>query len=349
MIGDGRSTALIAADGSVDWWAVPQIDSPPAFAALLDPRHGGAFTLRPRDGEADVRRRYLPHTNQLETTFVTGTGSARVLDSLNSGNAGPLPWTEFARRVDALDGSVEFEFRISVGTGLDRWQPWTERDARGVIVHAGSLTIGLRCSAAVECVVEHRTISGRFTVAAGEHCTVALVASEREPLYLADLAAVESRIGYTTASWRHWAAQVRWEGAGREQIVRSALALKLLMVRTGALAAAATTSLPEQVGGRKNWDYRFAWIRDAALTIDAMAQCQLQEEVHAATAWLLQTIRRHGHDVHVMYTLDGGLTQQTTNPPVPGYRHSLPVQIGNDATGQVQLGIYGDLFETVAG
>ena len=349
VLGDGHSIALVALDGSVDWWAVPRLDSAPAFAALLDPGRGGRLELRPTDIGATVTRRYLPHTNILETTFTTARGQVRVTDCLNSGNAGALPWTELARRVDGVDGEVEIEFLVAPGHGLGSWEPWCEHDDRGPVLHAGDLTMGVRASEGVDLRVSHAQVRAQFIVAEGERIVLGVVATEAEPLYLAGVDAIDARLDLTAANWRHWSTQVRWTGPGREQIVRSALALKtLMMARTGAIAAAATTSLPEQVGGAKNWDYRFSWIRDAALTIDALTACGLQEEVHAAVAWLLRTIRDNGPHVHVMYSLDGTVPTQSRHAPVPGYRHSQPVMIGNDAATQIQLGVYGDLFGTVA-
>lgn len=349
VLGDGHSVAMVALDGSVDWWAVPRLDSTPAFAALLDPRRGGRIELRPTDPDATVTRRYLPHTNLLETTFTTSDGQVMVTDCLNSGNAGALPWTELARRVQGVDGSVELMFSAAPGDGLGSWEPWCEQDQRGAVLHAGELTMGVRASDGVDLSVGHAQVSARFTLAAGERVVLAVVATEAEPLYLAGVDAIDARLELTARNWRHWATQVRWDGHGRERVVRSALTLKLLMMaRTGAIAAAATTSLPEQVGGPKNWDYRFSWIRDAALTIDALSACGLEEEVHAAVAWLLRTIRDNGPDVHVMYSLDGKIPIGSRHAHVPGYKLSQPVMIGNDAATQVQLGVYGDLFGTVA-
>jgi GH15 family glucan-1,4-alpha-glucosidase len=349
VLGDGRGAALVAADGSVDWWAVPALDSAPPFAALLDPVRGGRIALRPSSAETTVTRRYLPHTNLLETTFQTPTGRAIMIDCLNSGRAGLLPWSELARRIDGLEGSVEFRLEVRPGDGLRQWEPWIEEHDRGPIVHAGTLTMGVRVSPEITLEVRHDHVGAAFTVNAGDRRIVGMVASDADPLFLCDVAAIDERIDLTADSWRHWSGQVRWSGAGHEQIVRSALALKLLvMTRTGAVAAAVTTSLPESIGGPKNWDYRFSWIRDAALTIDALAVLGLQEEVHAAVSWLLHAINDNGPDVHVMYTLTGQVPTTVHRPPVPGYRHSLPVMVGNSASSQTQLGVYGDLFGTVA-
>ncbi len=349
VLGDGRGVALVAMDGSIDWWAVPRLDSPPVFAALLDHEGGGRMLLRPVDDRTTATRRYVSGTNQLETVFVTATGTVRVTDSLNSGSAGALPWSELARRVDGVEGTVELELVVRPGDGLRAWRPWTEDDARGPILHAGDVTMGLRCSGRIPLEVTHEGVTSRFTVHVGDSPIVALVASQADPLYLCDVDSIEHRMDLTRESWQEWSTQIDWDAPGRADIVRSALALKsLMMARTGAIAAAATTSLPERMGGAKNWDYRFAWIRDAALTVEALAVLGVQEEVHAAVRWLLHAIRSNGPDVNVLYTLGGDLPDHLSHPKVPGYKASTPVNVGNRAAGQVQLGVYGDLFGTVA-
>lgn len=350
VLGDGQGVALVAADGSIDWWAVPRLDSPPPFAALLDPERGGHIALQPADLETTTTtRRYLPDTNLLETTFTTSTGQVRITDCLNSGNAGALPWSELARRVDGISGSVELRLTVVPGEGLRRWQPWVEDDERGPLLHAGTLTLGVRCSPQIALTVRFDRIEATFAVAEGERRIAAVVAADKEPLFLCGVDSIDERIDPTAQNWRRWSRQVKWAGAGREQIVRSALALKTLVTAgTGAVAAASTTSLPERIGGPKNWDYRFSWVRDAALTIDALAVLGLQEEVHAAVAWLLNAVHDNGPDIHVMYTLEGTIPDAVRRPDVPGYRGSRPVMVGNDAASQTQLGVYGDLFGTVA-
>lgn len=349
VLGDGRGAALVAADGSIDWWAVPRLDSPPPFAALLDPECGGRMELRPTDPEATCERRYVPHTNVLETTYSTAEGSVRITDSLNSGNAGELPWGELARRVEGISGAVEMELVVRPGDGLRGWEPWVEDHADGPILHAGTLMMALRCSETITVRARPDRVDGVFTVEATDRFMVAVVATDSEPLFLVDVDSIQRRLDLSIEAWRRWAGQISWEGAGREQIVRSALALKVLLItQTGAVAAAVTTSLPESIGGSKNWDYRFSWIRDAAMTIDALSVVGQQEEVHAAVTWLLGTIRRNGPDVHVMYSLAGDIPTTSHQQDLPGYKHSRPVMVGNDASSQVQLGVYGDLFGTVA-
>lgn len=349
LVGNGRAVAVIALDGGVDWWAVPRLDAPPAFSALLDPANGGRYTLRPVDPGAEATRRYLPGTAVLETTYRTAGGTATVVDSLNSGTNGALPWSELGRRVTGVSGTVDFHLAVAPGTGLDRWEPWVEDDPRGALLHAGDTTLAVRLPDGVAADVRDRSVHADIRVSAGERVVVGVVASSDRPLFLTGVEAIDDRIDLSVSRWRDWSEQVRWTGPRRDQIVRSALTLKLLLMNeTGAIAAAATTSLPEMVGGPKNWDYRYCWIRDAVLTVDALSACGLQEEVHAAVSWLLRTIRRHGPDIHIMYTLDGDLLASCQQASVPGYRGSRPVRIGNDAVSQVQLGIYGELFGTVA-
>lgn len=347
VIGDGRSVALVAGDGAVDWWAVPTLDSTPAFSALLDPLGGGRLQLCPV-ADFSVERRYVPDTNVLETTYTTDGGQARLTDSLNTGVAGTLPWIELARRVDGLAGSVEFRAVVRPGNGLGSWSAWVRDDVRGPVLHAGELTLGVRCSDQVDVEVDGKEVRANLTVAAGDRAVIGIVASHHEPLFLSEADAIDARIDQTIRNWRSWTRQLSWAGEYHREVVRSALAMKLLIAsRSGAIAAAATTSLPEHVGGPKNWDYRFSWVRDASMTIGALIACGLHEEVQAAARWLLNAIVDNGPGVHVMYTLEGAVPTSSSHAQVPGYKHSQPVMVGNDASSQVQLGVYGDLFGTI--
>lgn len=350
VLGDGRGVALVALDGTVDWWATPRLDAEPVFAALLDPDDGGAFTLRRADPDATAAHRYLPGTNVLETVFRTQDGVVRVLDALNGGTAGALPWSELARRVEGLEGRVPMVCELRPGDGMRRWQPWVETTDRGPVLHAGGVAVGVRADPRIALRTGHRSVSGEFTVSAGERYPIGLVADHETPLYLADVRDIDRRLDGTVEAWRRWSDQVHWPHERSEQVVRSGLALKLLIESgTGAVAAAATTSLPERMGGDKNWDYRFCWIRDATLTVSALDLLGLQEEVHAAVSWLLRAIRENGGAPSVLYTLDAAVPQNVTEVDVPGYRGSRPVRSGNDAVDQLQLGIYGDLFSVIEG
>jgi GH15 family glucan-1,4-alpha-glucosidase len=346
VLGDGRSVALVGPTGSVDWWAAPQLDSPPVVSGIIAPDYLSRFALTPRAVRA-IDRAYVKDTNVLVTTVTTGTGRVQITESLNSGVAGRLPWTELARRVDGLEGRVELDWTFVPGTGLREWSPWVESIGAEVVVHAGELTLGLVTSPGVSREVSHQQVTGSLAVSAGEREVLALVATLNEPVYIPRWQDVDDRIDRSTAAWRDWSGQIVVDGPHRDRVVRSALALKLLLMSaTGAIAAAATTSLPERVGGDKNWDYRFAWIRDASLTVEALQRCGLQEEVHAAVSWLLAAIHRGG--VQVLYTLSGDVPGAVREVPVGGYRNSRPVRVGNQARDQRQLGIHGDLFGTIS-
>ena len=348
VLGDGRSAALVAVDGSVDWWAVARLDAAPTCAALLDPQDGGRVRLAPADGDASVGMQYRPGTNLLETTWETTSGRVTVTDALTSGNAGALPWTELARQVVGDRGEVEMELVVEPGDGLRSWSPWAEQVGEAHVLHAGDVTLSPRVPDGVELRQDGAAVRARFTVRGGESVTLAVVATAGQPLFLVTPDDVDSRLDLTEESWLRWSRQVRAGGDRHEQVVRSGLALKTLIVEgTGAIAAAATTSLPERVGGSKNWDYRYSWVRDATMTIEALGECGLQEEVHGALTWLLAAIRRQGPGLHVMYGLGGEMPAGSEEVDVPGWRGSRPVVVGNRAVGQTQLGVYGELFGTV--
>lgn len=344
-LGDGRSVALVGPDGCIDWWATPRLDATPLICALLDPHHGGCFSLTVRE-EIERTRRYLPATNILVTEVSAVAGRVRITESLNSGVAGRLPWTELARRVEGLEGEAILDWSFQPGHGLAAWSPWTEQVEDYHVVHAGQLVAGLVGSDAIVVERSHQELRGSFAVAAGDREVLALLVTDDEPVFLADWQDVDRRIELSAEAWRLWSDQIGLGGEFHEQALRSALALKLLVMSpTGAIAAAATTSLPERVGGDKNWDYRLAWIRDASLTVDALVTAGIREEVHAAVSWLLRAVRTA--DLQIFYTLDGAEPGPEYCADVTGYRDSGPVRIGNGAGGQRQHGIYGDLFGTV--
>lgn len=344
-LGDGRAVALTGADGSIDWWCVPNMDSPPLFDRMLDAEHGGRFVITPTTAFR-VERRYLPASNILETIFITATGRARLVESLNSGTAGRLPWAELARRIEGIDGNVAFAVDLRFGHQAGAVSPYFARAGTRDVFHVGSVLGLFLVSDAVTVIrQDDNGIAARVTVTAGERATLAIIAGADEPLIVPDIAEIDARIDLSDEEWRAWSARLRYDGEHRELIVRSALALKLLLYApSGAIAAAPTTSLPERVGGDKNWDYRYAWIRDAGYTIKAFLQIGAQAEAKAGFTWLL---KRLGEGVpQVCYTLGGDPVPATTDIPIPGYRGSTPVRIGNAAGDQHQHGIYGDIFET---
>lgn len=347
-VGDGRTVALIAADGAVEWWALPAADSPPAFAALVGADKGGRCTLAPVS-PFRVTRRYVEGTNVLETTFTTDRGSVRVLDSLNLSATGQLPWAELARVVHGIAGEVEMAWEVAPGDRFCTAQPWAEMSRNGVpIIQIGDQTLGLVCDDAGEPDVGQRRVGSRFTARAGTRHVLGIVATDAEPLFFPAAKFVARRADQTVGWWRAWDERVHYHGRWEEAVRRSALVLKLLTFsETGAILAAPTTSLPEVVGGTKNYDYRFAWVRDMAFAIGAMVRLGVEEEVHKSLSWLLSTVRRTAPNVHVFYSLDGSIADEADTVPTRGYRDSRPVQSGNQAEAQTQLESFGALFDPI--
>lgn len=344
-LGDGRAVALCGSDGSVDWWCVPNIDSPPLFDRLLDGAGGGRFVIAPVDAFT-VERRYRPASNVLETVFTTASGRARLVESLNSGTAGRLPWAELARRIEGIEGEVAFAIELRFGRRADMVSPYFARSGKHDVFHIGSvLGLVLTSDSVRTRQQDDGGISADVTVRAGDRATVAIVAGSDEPLIVPDIAEIDARIDLSDAEWRAWTERLRYDGPRRDLVLRSALALKLLLYSpSGAIVAAATTSLPERIGGDKNWDYRYAWIRDAGYTIKAFLRIGATAEAKAGFTWLLK--RLSDGVPQVCYTVGGDHVPGTTEIDVPGYRGSQPVVTGNLAGDQHQHGIYGDIFET---
>jgi GH15 family glucan-1,4-alpha-glucosidase len=345
-IGDGRTIALVARDGSVDWLCLPDLDSPSVFAAVLDADRGGRFELQP-DGPAQVLRRYLPGTNVLETTFTTEHGAVRVTDAMSLPTSELGPARELIRRVDGLSGRVPMRWRVTPAFGYGSAPRRIERRG-GIPVAVGGRDALALCSwDAGEAQIDEAGIVGRFEARASSSALIALCAAHQEPLVFPARDQVERRLDATTAYWRRWAASRAYDGPWRDAVVRSALALKLLVYApSGAIAAAATASLPEEIGGERNWDYRFCWVRDSAFMLDALLRLGCPAEADAFFWWLLHASQRTHPRLQVLYRLDGGDRASERTLELDGYRGSRPVRIGNDAADQTQLDPYGDLLQT---
>ncbi len=348
VLGDGRTVALLATDGSVDWWPLPALDSPPVLYSLLDPDGGGRLTLAPAD-DCEVTRRYLDDTNVVETVYAVATGVARVTAALNVGSGGRLPWTELAERIEVLAGFVDLIWEFAPGHRFGRANPCFADRHGTPVVSIEDQTIGLVLDGLPPATVTPHGASGRGRLHEGASALLAIVATDGEPLFIPTPASIQSRLDETIASWRRWAGLLNCDGAWELAVRRSALALKTLLAeRSGAIAAAATTSLPERIGGTKNWDYRYAWVRDSSFALDALISLGLHEEVHGAVSWLLGAIRDNGGDLHVFYSLNGNVADGEAVLDIPGWCHSQPVRSGNAASSQTQLGTYGDLFDTIS-
>jgi GH15 family glucan-1,4-alpha-glucosidase len=322
------------------------VDSPTVFASLLDSRRGGRFELAPRE-PFEVRRRYVPETNVLETTFSTDGGVARVTDALTLPVGGGLvPFRELARRIEGVSGKVRFGWSVEPRFGYGA-------DVGGVGLRSGVPVATGRDQAVAVCSwdagpprLADGSVTGSFETSEGSRSVIALSMAHQEPLVLPARAEVEQRLDGTIASWQRWAAAREASGPWRDQVLRSALALKLLVqAKSGSVAAAPTTSLPEEIGGERNWDYRFSWLRDSAFVMGALLGLACEEEAEAFFWWLMHASQITRPRMQVLYRMDGGGYAPERALPLDGYMRSRPVRVGNAAVEQTQLDIYGDVMQ----
>src|ERR1700754_4679995 len=355
MLSDCNSAALVSRTGSVDWLCLPRFDSPALFSRLLDPG-AGHWAIRPR-GPFEVQRRYLPGTLVLETTFTTSTGVLRLTDALAfaEGQRGHelglgVPH-ELLRSVEALAGTVEVVMELAPRPEYGLVRPLLRMTETGARTFGGPNQIAL--SSPVPLTVDDATLRSAFTLEAGERagfCLVWAPAESRPPESCAPHA-VAARIADTAEGWRSWEAEHDiYDGCHREQIRLSSRVLKGLSYRpTGAIVAAGTTSLPEQVGGERNWDYRYAWIRDASLTMQALYVGSCPDEVTDFVSFMTSSAGGRGEEaLQIMYGIGGehDLSERVL-PHLRGWRDSRPVRVGNGAWAQTQLDVYGELLDAL--
>ena len=346
-IGDGRTVALVARDASIDWLCLPDLDSASVFGALLDAENGGRFALEP-DASFEAARRYVPGTNVLETTFTTAEGVVRVIDAMTLPAAGLAPHRELVRRVEGLAGRVDMRWEVTPrpenGTNLE-----LERRAGVPVVSHGADALAVLAWEAGEATVRNGAVEGRFVAAEGTTADIVLAAAHQEPLVFPSRSETAARLTATVNAWRAWSDARRYEGAWREAVVRSGLALKLLVFApSGAIAASPTTSLPETIGGERNWDYRFSWPRDSAFTLRALLALGCAREADAFFWWLLHASQLTRPEVRVLYRLNGRSEADERSLPFEGYRRSRPVRVGNGAAGQTQLDVYGEVMDAAS-
>jgi GH15 family glucan-1,4-alpha-glucosidase len=259
------------------------------------------------------------------------------------------PMRELVRKVEALSGTVHMRWALEPRFGYGRAKTRIERRAGRWFAHAGGDALVLGVSSADKGDLRGGVISGELSLASGESDVFSLSAADREPAVIPGREDAERRLEHTKRFWPEWAGRVRYEGAWPDAVTRSALALKLLtFAPSGAIVAAPTTSLPEWVGGLRNWDYRFTWLRDASYTLDALLRLGYQDEAHAFFWWLMHASRLTQPRLDVLYRLDGSeRTRERMLPELTGYRGSRPVRIGNGAREQVQLDVYGAVLEAI--
>jgi GH15 family glucan-1,4-alpha-glucosidase len=347
-IGDGRTMALVARDGSIDWLCLPDLDSPSAFAALLDAERGGRFALAPAL-PFTAEHRYLPETNALEATFATAGGRVRVTDAMLLPESGLAPGRELVRRVEGLAGEVPMRWSVEPRLGYAGWRTRTGTRLGVPVASGGSGAVAVSAWGADEPRIGADSIHGGFVAHEGSEALIALSAAHGEPLVLPSRGEVEARLAATLRFWRRWAADRRYEGPWRDAVVRSALALNLLVqAPSGAIAAAGTASLPETLGGVRNWDYRYCWVRDSTFTLHALLRLGCPGEARAFFWWLLHASQLTHPELRVLYRLNGGVNTPERELPLAGYLGSRPVRVGNEAATQLQLDVYGHLLATAS-
>jgi GH15 family glucan-1,4-alpha-glucosidase len=347
LIGDGRTAALVAKDGAIDWLCLPNLDSPSVFAAVLDAGRGGSLVVQPAI-PFESTRRYLPGTNVLETTFTTDRGAVRLVDAMTLPDHRLGPMRELARSIEGVSGTVPMRWRFAPRFDYARNAPRCGWRAGVPVATWGSDALALCSWDAGDPAWRGEVAEAQWDMRDGARALIVLASAFAEPLVLPARSAVESRVAQTIRFWEGWADTRSYQGPWREMVLRSALALKLLIFApSGASAAAPTMSLPEEIGGVRNWDYRFCWIRDSSFLIDALLQLGCRGEAQALFWWFMQATARTEPRLQVLYRLDGGMQAgEAELASLAGYRGSRPVRVGNGALDQTQLDIYGDLLET---
>ncbi|WP_042365632.1 glycoside hydrolase family 15 protein [Streptacidiphilus neutrinimicus] len=352
LLGDLGTAALVGANGSVDWLCLPRFDSPSCFAALLGEERHGHWTLAPAyDGAHPAGRRYLGDTLVLETRWRTPDGEVRVLDFMPqrpSDRDGEPP--RLVRLVEGLDGSVAMRGSLRVRFHYGRVVPWVRRTGHHRVAVAGPDAAWLSVPPGVHTYGAGEGADGctrsEFTVAAGERVAFTLT---WQPSHLAAARRFdpERSLRQTLDGWEDWSARCRYQGPWRAPVLRSLLTLKALSYApTGGIVAAPTTSLPEWVGGPRNWDYRYCWLRDASLTLAALLRGGYREEAASWRRWLLRAIAGDRSGLQALYGVAGERAlPETVADWLPGYDGSRPVRLGNAAVAQMQLDIQGEVAD----
>jgi GH15 family glucan-1,4-alpha-glucosidase len=339
MVGDLQTAALVGSDGSVDWLCFPRFDSPACFAALLGEDTNGHWRMAPTSRGRCTRRRYRGHTLVLETEWETPTGAIRVVDCMPPRGVAP----DLVRVVEGVRGKVSVTSELRIRFDYGHIAPWVTIEGREVRAVAGPDTLWLRASA------PHEEVGGeilsRFTLSEGERIPLVLTWSPsygERPVAIDGLQAVDD----TERFWLEWADSIGYEGRFQDAVYRSLITLKGLTYEpSGGILVAATTSLPETLGGSRNWDYRYCWLRDSTFTLGALVGAGLLEEARAWQRWVLRAVAGDPADAQIMYGIDGTRRLPEYELPwLPGYEGASPVRIGNDAAGQVQGDVPGEVL-----
>jgi GH15 family glucan-1,4-alpha-glucosidase len=349
-----HTVALVGTDGTIDWYCCPRFDSPSVFAAILDADQGGFFRISPDGDGWTSKQLYLPDTNVLLTRFLTPDGVGEVHDFMPPAGTGRAAHCQrLIRRVVVVRGRMGLVVDVAPRFDYARVPLQVALTAHGALFRARDLTLSLSTVSPLE-IADGRDVHARITLAAGESATFVLerVQPGEMPGPCSE-AGIAAQFDATVAFWQDWLERCTYSGRWREMVRRSALTLKLLTYApTGAMVAAPTTSLPEQLGGVRNWDYRYTWMRDAAFTLYALLRLGYRDEAGAFMDWLQSRVR-HGTNrasgpLQIMYGIDGreDLPEEELTH-LEGYMGSAPVRIGNGAASQLQLDIYGELMDSL--
>jgi GH15 family glucan-1,4-alpha-glucosidase len=342
LLGGCETAALVARDGSIDWLCLPRFDSGACFAALLGTPGHGRWLLAPAGEVRAARRRYRDNTLVLETTFETAEGSVRVIDFMSLRSR----WPDVVRLVEGQRGQVPMHMELVIRCDYGSIVPWVRRTATGIRAIAGPDTLLLHTP--VEPRGENLKTVADFTVAAGQRVPFVLTwhhSYDDAPPVIA----AEDALRETQRSWEEWSGHCTYQGPWRDAVLRSLITLKALTsAPTGGIVAAATTSLPEQLGGVRNWDYRYCWLRDATFTLYALLSAGFHDEAKAWREWLLRAVAGNPAQTQIMYGVAGErrLTEWEVDW-LPGYEGARPVRIGNAASGQFQLDVYGEVIDSM--
>ncbi|MFD7923187.1 glycoside hydrolase family 15 protein [Streptomyces sp. NPDC059740] len=344
LIGDLQTAALVCRDGSIDWLCLPRFDSAACFAALLGDRDNGHWRIAPTAAHARPRRSYRGDSLVLDTEWETPTGSVRVTDFMPQRDRAP----DVVRIVEGLSGRVEMTSELRLRFDYGSIVPWTRRTDGCQVAVAGPDSTWLRTVPGTGAEEVAGGTRARFTVGAGEKVASVLTwhpSHESRPRDIDPYRALEQ----TLHDWREWAAHCRYRGPHREAVMRSLITLKALTYApTGGIVAAPTTSLPEELGGVRNWDYRYCWLRDATLTLGSLLRAGYTEEAAAWRDWLLRAVAGDPADLQIMYGVAGERRLPETELDwLAGYGGSRPVRVGNGAVDQLQLDVYGEVLNSL--
>jgi GH15 family glucan-1,4-alpha-glucosidase len=353
IIGNLRTAALVGLDGSIDWLCLPRFDAPSVFGAILDDAKGGRFRIAPLIEGARHKQLYWPDTNILVTRFLHPDGIFELIDFMPVPQPGDTCEHQLVRRARVVTGELPVRLECRPAFDYARAPHDAKPDDCGVRFDGPGLSLVL--ASPIPLRIEGGGAAGEFTLKAGEERTFVLqvVGSGQKPQACPTPAGAAALFHRTVEYWQRWLKKGTYAGRWRDQVYRSALALKLLTYEpTGAIVAAPTTSLPEGIGGVRNWDYRYTWIRDASFTLYALLRIGFTEEAIRFKDWLRERWReQESHSdgpLQLMYGIDGrSELDEFELPHLEGYRGSRPVRIGNGAHGQLQLDIYGELMDAV--